>query len=143
MNLKTSIVRFFENLYYRPRWYHWIVALALLPFSLLYAFIMMIRRRIAKRRDLGIPIVSVGNLLVGGSGKTPMTIALAGRFDRPAVVLRGYGRKSEGLVVVSEWGDIRTEVETAGDEAMLLARALPHATVIVCEVRVSGFETVK
>jgi tetraacyldisaccharide 4'-kinase len=143
MKITARTVSFFENLYYRPRWYHWIVALALLPFSLLYAFVMMIRRRIAKRRDLGIPIVSVGNLLVGGSGKTPMTIALAGRFDRPAVVLRGYGRKSEGRLVVSEWGDIRTEVETAGDEAMLLARALPHAAVIVSEDRVSGIETAK
>ena len=143
MKIKPRLVRFFENLYYRPRWYHWIVAVALLPLSLLYALVMMIRRRIARRQDFGIPIVSVGNLLVGGSGKTPMTIALARRFEKPAVVLRGYGRKSEGLVVVSEWGEIKADVEKAGDEATLLARSLPHATVIVSEDRAKAIEKAK
>ncbi len=143
MNPKTAIVRFFENLYYRPRWYHWIVAVVLMPLSVLYAFVMMIRRTIARRRNFGIPIVSVGNLLVGGSGKTPMTIALAGRFDKAAVVLRGYGRKSGGTIVVSEWGRIETDVETSGDEAMLLARSLSRATVIVSEDRAKAIEKAK
>ena len=143
MQIKTHIVHFFEHLYYRPEWYHWIVALALLPLSLLYGSIMWIRRRIAVRKDYDIPIISVGNLLVGGSGKTPMTIALAKRFDKPAVVLRGYGRKSRGMVVVSQWGEIKTDVETSGDEAMLLALSLPNATVIVSEDRKKAIEESK
>ena len=141
--MRSALTRFFENLFYRPRWYHWLVAVALLPLSLLYGAIMWARRRLARPADPGIPVVSVGNLLVGGSGKTPVTIALARHLKRPAVVLRGYGRKSEGLVVVSEWGDIRVEVEESGDEAMELARALPHASVIVAEDRIEGIEKAK
>ncbi|BDY12133.1 tetraacyldisaccharide 4'-kinase [Hydrogenimonas cancrithermarum] len=136
-------VAFFENLFYRPKWYHWSVAFVLLPFSLLYASAMWIRRRVAKRKNFGIPIVSIGNLLVGGSGKTPMAIALAIHFEKPAVILRGYGRKSRGLVVVSEWGKIQADIETSGDEAMLLARSLPKATVIVAEDRIEAVEKAK
>ena len=139
----SSIVSFFENLYYRPRWYHWPVALALLPVSLLYASVMLLRRVAARPKDYGIPIVSIGNLLVGGSGKTPMTVALASRFEKVAVVLRGYGRKSSGMVVVSEWGEILTSVEESGDEAMELARSLKDITVIVAENRVEGIEKAK
>ena len=137
------LAAFFENLYYRPRWYHWAVAIVLLPFSLLYGLAMWIRRRIAEPKYYGVPVVSVGNLVVGGSGKTPVTIVLAKRFARAAVVLRGYGRKSVGLVVVSDWGKILTDVETSGDEAMLLARSLPNATVIVSEDRVKGIREAK
>jgi len=136
-------VAFFENLFYRPRWYHRAVALGLLPFSLLYASVMWVRRRVVKPKDFGIPIVSIGNLLVGGSGKTPMTIALAVHFEKPAVILRGYGRKSRGLVVVSKWGKIQTDIETSGDEAMLLARSLPKAVVIVAEDRAEAIEKAK
>lgn len=143
MSLKSSIVSFFENLYYRPRRYHWIVAFSLLPLSLLYGSVQWIRRRLVKPKDPGIPVVSVGNLQVGGSGKTPMTIALARRFDNVAVVLRGYGRKSRGLRVVSRCGTIECGVEEAGDEAMLLARLLPKATVIVAEDRLAGIERAK
>ncbi|WP_201352987.1 tetraacyldisaccharide 4'-kinase [Hydrogenimonas urashimensis] len=135
-----AVVTFFENLYYRPKWYHWAAAFLLLPFSILYASIMWIRRRIVRRRRFKLPIIGVGNLLVGGSGKTPMTITLAKRYEKAAVVLRGYGRKSRGLVVVSRWGRIESDVETSGDEAMLLARSLPDATIIVAEDRIEAIE---
>ncbi|WP_456451760.1 tetraacyldisaccharide 4'-kinase [Hydrogenimonas sp.] len=141
--MRSTLTRFFENLFYRPRWYHWLVALALLPLSLLYAAAMWVRRRLARPRSFGVPVVSVGNLLVGGSGKTPMTVTLAKEFEKPAVVLRGYGRKSRGLVVVSEWGEVRCGVETVGDEATLLARSLPHASVVVAEDRGEGIEKAK
>jgi len=133
-------VTFFENLFYRPRWYHWIVAFLLLPVSLPYGVAMSIRRRMAHPKKMPIPVVSVGNLLVGGSGKTPVTIALASPFPGVAVVLRGYGRKSRGLVVVSRWGEIVADVESSGDEAMLLARSLPGATVLVSEDRIEAIE---
>ncbi|WP_457597009.1 tetraacyldisaccharide 4'-kinase [Hydrogenimonas sp.] len=141
--MPQSLVTFFETLYYAPRWYHWGVAIALLPLSLLYGSIMWVRRRIARPVNLGVPVVSVGNLVVGGSGKTPMAIALASRFGKPAIVSRGYGRKSLGLVLVSAWGRIEASVEEAGDEAMVMAKSLPHATVIVSEDRVAGIERAK
>jgi len=139
----TFLVTFFENLYYRPKWYHWPAAILLLPFSLIYASSMWLRRMAAKPKDFGIPVISVGNILVGGSGKTPMTIELAGRFEKPAVILRGYGRKSRGLVVVSRWGKIESDVEQSGDEAMLLAKSLPKASVIVSENRPEAVEVAK
>ncbi|BBG65583.1 tetraacyldisaccharide 4'-kinase [Hydrogenimonas sp.] len=139
----SSLVAFFENLYYRPRWYHWPVAIALLPLSLLYASLMLLRRYAAKPGSYGVPVVSIGNLLVGGSGKTPMTIELAGRFEKAAVVLRGYGRKSSGLVVVSRWGKIGCGVEESGDEAMLLAKSLPDVCVIVSQNRPEAIEKAK
>ena len=67
---------------------------------------------------------------------TPFSIAIAREFEKykPAVILRGYGRKSKGLVVVSEWGEVKCDVETSGDEAMEIA-LLTKASVIVSENR--------
>jgi tetraacyldisaccharide 4'-kinase len=85
--------------------------------------------------DFKIPIISIGNIIVGGSGKTPLTIKLAKNYEDVAVILRGYGRKSKGLFVVSNNGKILTDTNTSGDEAMLLAKSLPNATIIVSEDR--------
>lgn len=85
--------------------------------------------------DFKIPIISIGNIIVGGSGKTPLTIKLAKNYEDVAVILRGYGRKSKGLFVVSKNGKILTDTNTSGDEAMLLAKSLPNATIIVSEDR--------
>jgi len=104
---------------------------------------MAIRRFVSRQRDFGIPIVSVGNLQVGGSGKTPMIVALAPRYPKAAVVSRGYGRGSKGLLVVSCWGEIKCSVSQSGDEAMLLAQMLPMCSVIVSEDRVEGIKKAK
>lgn len=92
--------------------------------------------------DLGIPVVSIGNLTVGGSGKTPLVIELAKLFHRPAIVLRGYGRMSRGMIVVKD-RDILCDVSQSGDEAMLYAQQLPHAVVIVSESRERGINEAK
>lgn len=89
----------------------------------------------AKAIDFGVPVISIGNIIVGGSGKTPVTIELAKKYDAVAVILRGYGRASKGLYVISQEGEILQDVNTSGDEAMLYAKALPNATVIVSEDR--------
>ena len=136
------MTRFFETLFYRPRWYHWAVALLLLPVSLLYGAGMWLRRRVAKRKQYPVPIISVGNLVIGGSGKTPFVIALSRYFSdrRVAIISRGYGRESKGLVEISRRGEVLTEVARSGDEPMLMARALPDASVIVSENRAAGIE---
>ncbi len=92
----------------------------------------------AKEIEFGIPIISVGNIIVGGSGKTPITIKLASKYENACVILRGYGRASKGLFVVSQSGKILVDVKTSGDEAMLLANSLPKATIIVSENRVKA-----
>lgn len=89
------------------------------------------------------PLISVGNLIVGGSGKTPLLIELAKHFEDVAVVLRGFGRDSKGLVKVSERGKVLVDVATSGDEAMLLAKELKNASVYVSEDRREGIEAAK
>ena len=92
-------------------------------------------RGVLRCRALPCPVVSIGNLTVGGTGKTPAvevavaTLAALGR--RPAVVSRGYGRKSGGIHVVADAAAIRLDAEDAGDEPFLLARRLPGVPVVV------------
>ncbi len=130
-----KIYKFFEEMLFYPKWYHWLIVILLLPFSVVYMTIVHFKFP-RKFEDLGIPIVSVGNIIIGGSGKTPFSIALSKEFEKykPAVILRGYGRKSSGLIIVSEWGDIKCDVDKSGDEAMEIALST-KACVIVSEDR--------
>ncbi len=114
--------------------------------SLLYRGAVSIRNLLYDRgllevKKLPVPVVSVGNLSAGGTGKTSLVRFLAGELGRTlrvAVLLRGYRRKSKGTLVVSEWGELRTDLPSAGDEAYLLARLLLYASVVVSEDRYSG-----
>src|SRR5207247_10161414 len=92
-------------------------------------------RGVLKSRARPVPVGSVGNLTVGGTGKTPavevavQTLAALGH--RPAVVSRGYGRRTRGVQVVADAASIRLDAEEAGDEPFLLARRLPGVPVVV------------
>ena len=84
-------------------------------------------------------VVSVGNLTLGGSGKTP-TVELVVRTlpelgAVPAVVSRGYGRVTRGVHVVADREGVRADARTAGDEPLLLAERLPGVAVVVGENR--------
>jgi tetraacyldisaccharide 4'-kinase len=90
---------------------------------------------VLRSRAVACPVVSLGNLTVGGTGKTP-AVELAVRTllelaRRPAVVSRGYGRRSRGVQVVADTSAIRLDAEDAGDEPFLLARRLPGVPVVV------------
>jgi tetraacyldisaccharide 4'-kinase len=115
----------------------------LLPFSLIFCLVCVVRKLISTPVDFGIPIISIGNLTVGGSGKTPFTIALARRYEKPAIVLRGYGRKSSGLVVIADGINVLVDVRASGDEAMEYATSLCGAIVIVSEDRAQGIQKAK
>ncbi len=146
--MKHRLYFWVERYLFYPNGFQRLLSFLLLPFSLLYCGVMILRRKLAKPKNYGIPVISVGNLIVGGSGKTPFTIALAKRLHEEedsniAIVLRGYGRNSSGLIVVSQNGVIMSDVDKSGDEAMLLAKSLPHATVIVSEDRGRGIEKAK
>ncbi|UFH59931.1 tetraacyldisaccharide 4'-kinase [Sulfurovum mangrovi] len=130
-----QLTSFFEAMFFAPKWYHYPLILLLLPLSMLYGIIMLLRRNLTKKKVYNIPIISIGNLIVGGSGKTPFTIALAATLYDVTIISRGYGRKSRGLVEVSRKGEIVTTVEESGDEPMLMAHSLPNASVIVSEDR--------
>lgn len=128
-------MRFIDSFFYKPNTIQKILALLLLPLSLLYLVASTVRRKISLFKDFNIPIISVGNLVAGGSGKTPFIIESAQFFDDVAVISRGYKRKSKDLVVVSHRGKILVSQEKAGDEAYLIAKKLPKASVIVCKNR--------
>ncbi|STO83047.1 tetraacyldisaccharide 4'-kinase [Helicobacter pylori] len=129
---------FLERYFYDPTLLQKGLIFALYPFSLIYQFIATIKRKIAKKHDFKIPIISIGNLIAGGSGKTPFILEIAPRYQEVAVVSRGYQRDSKGLVVVSVKGNILVPQKTAGDEAYLLALNLKQASVIVSEKRELG-----
>jgi tetraacyldisaccharide 4'-kinase len=131
------VKHFFETLYYHPKGYQYLIILILLPLSFIYGTLMLVRRFFTVKKEYDLPIVSVGNLIVGGSGKTPFVIALGQRYaeKKVTVISRGYGRQSRGLVEVSREGDLLVKVQESGDEAMLIARSLPKASVIVSENR--------
>ena len=93
--------------------------------------------------DFGIKIISVGNLSVGGSGKTPLVTALAKNHTNAAIILRGYGRESQGLYVIKDKEKILEDVSVSGDEAMIYAHKLPNAVVIVSEDRKKGIKKAK
>lgn len=88
-------------------------------------------------RRLSRPVISVGNLRVGGSGKTPvvehLARVLAHLGERPAVLTRGYARRHPrgGATIVSDGHTILADLAESGDEPLMLARALPGVVVIV------------
>lgn len=128
-------MRSIERYFYHPSFFQKILAILLLPISLIYCISATLRRLIAKREDFGIPIISVGNLILGGSGKTPFIIEIAKDYPKSCVILRGYGRKSKGLKIVSHNGKILEDIIASGDEAQMLAKMLPQSTIIVCKNR--------
>jgi tetraacyldisaccharide 4'-kinase len=91
----------------------------------------------SRRHQLERPVISVGNLRVGGSGKTPIVEYIARLLvqqgERPAVLTRGYGRRvaPAGVTVVSDGTRVIADLDEAGDEPLMLARALPGVSVLV------------
>jgi tetraacyldisaccharide 4'-kinase len=117
---------------------------------------MAVRLRIAayetdyiKPKQLDATVISVGNITHGGTGKTPMVEYIARYIQeeghQAAILTRGYGRKSEGRLVLndprnrSEGNDPRTDdYSQYGDEPLMLARALPDVPVIIDKDRYEG-----
>ena len=114
-----------------------------IPLSWFYTLGVAIRHLLYDQRVLPsfsvkVPTICVGNLAVGGTGKTPVTaylvqLLLANGY-KPAVLSRGYKRATHGFVMA----DSNSTVETIGDESMQLHRAFPEVPIAVCENRVRG-----
>ena len=98
-------------------------------------------RGFLKTCSFRVPILCVGNLSVGGSGKTSLVRFLAKNLaedSHTAVLLRGYKRNTKGPVVVSCRGEVRASWKEVGDEAYMLARLLENVSVVVSEDRCLG-----
>ena len=125
------------------------VTIALAPFGALYGAAVKARstgyeKQFLKSQTVAAPVISVGNITVGGTGKTPLVqcaarhVAESGR--RVCIVTRGYRRENKKQrVVVSDGDEILSDVTQSGDEAMMLAQALLGKASVVCDVdRVAG-----
>ena len=114
------------------------------PISWLYALVVWVRNvlyddRILLSYEVSVPTIAVGNLAVGGTGKTPMTeylIRLLSPNYKIAVLSRGYGRKTIGFRLANADDTART----IGDEPMLIHTHFPNTPVAVCADRVLGIK---
>lgn len=115
------------------------------PFSPLYSLAMSMRQKLYHRNiltvhRLAVPVISVGNLTMGGTGKTP-AVAWIARFlrsagHRPAIISRGYGGTATAAVnVVSDGSSVLLDADRAGDEPAMLARQLPGVPVLTGRIR--------
>lgn len=119
----------------------------LFPFSFLYAFITSIRNKlfdlnIFKSHHFSIPVIVVGNLSTGGTGKSPMIehlIRLLENKYKIGVVSRGYKRKTKGFLEVFP----ENSAAEVGDEPLQIKKKFPNATVVVSEKRAIGIEKIK
>lgn len=90
-----------------------------------------------------VPVISVGNITAGGTGKTPMVRficdSLAKKGHHPTVLSRGYKAKDNSQsLIISNGGDILVEPEESGDEAWLLAKVLPNTSVVIGRERIAS-----
>jgi tetraacyldisaccharide 4'-kinase len=125
-----------------------VIGAALSVLSLLYRTGIGLRRALYKlgvlrTRDLSCTVVSIGNITLGGTGKTPMVIAVARFFaesqKRPAVVSRGYGRRDESeTVIISDGSAVLADARSGGDEPVLIGSRLTGVPVVADRLRRRG-----
>lgn len=125
------------------------MSFALRPLGSLYGVAMRARRALYRSgrlhvHELGVPVVSVGNLTTGGTGKTPLVEWIANELARMGrrvcILTRGYGRRSSGTrVIVSDGNEILSDANRSGDEPLLLAERLKGLAAVICDAdRVSA-----
>lgn len=117
------------------------------PASTLFASITKLRRYAYKRQwlqseKLPVPVVSIGNITVGGTGKTPIIQAIAHYLQQqgktPAILSRGYRGTYKNIQTVSDGKTILATATEVGDEPIQLAKQLPQTPIIVCRDRIVG-----
>jgi len=116
----------------------------LYPLSLLYGFGIFIRNKaydlgILKSREFEVPVVAIGNITVGGTGKTPHVEYLVDLLKtkyKVATLSRGYMRKTKGFRLV----EVDSTAELSGDEPLQIKHKFPDVTVSVCEDRGAGID---
>ena len=123
------------------------LAYLLMPLSLLYWCVMFWRNFFYKynfisKNRLSCKVISIGNITVGGTGKTPIVLYLCSLLIKQGkkicILSRGYGRITKGTVLVSSGRDPLCKWEDAGDEPFMLAKKLKGVPIAVDENRFRG-----
>ena len=127
----------------------------LTPLSYIYALVLKTRGwlydcRFLKQKQLPCRVISVGNIVAGGTGKTPVVIWIAKYLQNEGfqvgILLRGYGREDRhsNLIVSDGKGGVLTPLTESGDEASMIARKLPGVPVVVGSDRyTAGLEVIE
>ena len=125
----------------------------LYPFSLIFKSIVRIRNQFYDKNIFrsfkvnGCKIISIGNISVGGTGKTPVIRFLADylkeRGFNVAILSRGYNRKSKGTIIVSDGKKLLANADQAGDEPFLLARQLNSVPIVAEADRYKGAKLIQ
>ena len=132
-----------DNMWYSPSWYHWPVIIVLLPLTAVFWILSGIRRtlfRLQFKSSVAIPalVIVVGNISVGGNGKTPLVVYLAKRLKQegyhPGVLSRGYGGKNACYPLAV---DAVSKVDLVGDEAILMRQHI-NCPLVVDPIRPRG-----
>ena len=122
----------------------------MLPFTGIFKLITGIRNQLYdlglfKTHSVNVPVISVGNITAGGTGKTPFVIALANWLSEigysPGIVTRGYRRQSKGQQIVRDRNSILSTPAQAGDEPFIIASNTRQTVVIADTDRVSAAKT--
>ena len=120
----------------------------LFPFSLLYGAVIFGRNilydfNLIKSYSSTLPVISIGNLSAGGTGKSPLVKYIAQTFSNQrqiAILSRGYKRRSKGF----KWVFATDDVTQSGDEPLMYAKSLPEkVSIAVCENRVEGIHVLE
>ncbi|MFP6868999.1 MAG: tetraacyldisaccharide 4'-kinase [Nitrospinota bacterium] len=138
MSLRGSLLRALEGEESAPLWAR-AASASLAPAGWAYGGAMRLRRRLyasgwREAVSPPCPVISVGNLTLGGTGKTPAVAWVLSKLieadRRPAVVSRGYGGEAEGVSVVSDGAGAVLSAPPASDEAVMLARMFPSVPAV-------------
>ncbi len=119
-------------------------AILFLPLTLIYSVVSAFKNflydsKILTPKKVNVPVISIGNLTVGGTGKTPVVAFIANELSergyKVGIVSRGYGRKSKGTVWVAREGQILTDAANGGDEPIELASSVKYSSIVVGDSR--------
>tara|TARA_B100000945_G_scaffold321576_1_gene337148 strand:+ start:3255 stop:4283 length:1029 start_codon:yes stop_codon:yes gene_type:complete len=121
----------------------------LLVISWFYRIIIEIRNLLYdigfyKTVNFEVPIISIGNISIGGTGKTPMVIYLSKLLKKHGInvgiISRGYGRKSKGIIIVHNENKLLVDAKIGGDEPYLIGQELKNTPIIVSNNRKEGID---
>jgi len=137
--MKKTISRWLQDIWYGDMF----IGLCLMPLGFVFADIVRFRRflyrlGVLKSHKLAVPVIIVGNITVGGTGKTPLVIWLANWLRqqgfKPGVISRGYGGQTDASAAMPYWVEADSSPARVGDEALLIKRQT-GCPVVVCPLR--------